>query len=189
MTTRESSSTTTDSVCGMTVDKATALQAERGGAKFYFCGDACRTKFLSAAINGEQEEGTEDGEGPRKAKADRVATRRHLHEAEAGAVGALMGAGMGAVAAGPPGAVAGAVIGGAAGTLMEWAAEGDSAEANARDRQLDAEIGVVGGDLGVPGLEHPPTKVGSLSDTASGAGASTADTLSGGGSSRRPRRR
>jgi YHS domain-containing protein len=140
----------------MTVDKATALRAERGGVEFYFCGDACRAKFLSAAINGEQEEVTEDGEGPRNTKAAGVATRRHLHEAEAGAVGALMGAGMGAVAAGPPGAVAGVVIGGVAGTLMEWAVETDSAQADDRDRQLDAEIGVAGGDIGVPGLEHPP---------------------------------
>ncbi len=36
-----------DPVCGMTVDEATALHAERDGKTFYFCGDHCRQKFLS----------------------------------------------------------------------------------------------------------------------------------------------
>lgn len=37
----------TDPICGMTVDEATALHAERDGQKFYFCSDHCRIKFLS----------------------------------------------------------------------------------------------------------------------------------------------
>ena len=37
-----------DPICGMSVDKATALKAERGGQSFYFCSDHCRQKFLSA---------------------------------------------------------------------------------------------------------------------------------------------
>jgi YHS domain-containing protein len=36
-----------DPICGMTVDKATALLAERDREKFYFCSDHCRQKFLS----------------------------------------------------------------------------------------------------------------------------------------------
>ncbi len=44
---KESKSVTKDPVCGMTVDEATALQAERDGKKFYFCSDHCRQKFLS----------------------------------------------------------------------------------------------------------------------------------------------
>lgn len=40
---------TKDPVCGMTVDEATALQAERDGETFYFCSDHCRKKFLSAS--------------------------------------------------------------------------------------------------------------------------------------------
>ena len=36
-----------DPVCGMTVDEATAIHAERDGKTFYFCGDHCRQKFLS----------------------------------------------------------------------------------------------------------------------------------------------
>ena len=36
-----------DSICGMQVDEATALHAERNGEKFYFCSEHCREKFLS----------------------------------------------------------------------------------------------------------------------------------------------
>ena len=37
-----------DPVCGMTVDTATALHAERDGKTSYFCSDGCRQKFLAA---------------------------------------------------------------------------------------------------------------------------------------------
>ncbi|MCL4180945.1 MAG: YHS domain-containing protein, partial [Verrucomicrobia bacterium] len=37
----------TDPICGMTMDEATALHAERGGQTFYFCSEHCREKFLS----------------------------------------------------------------------------------------------------------------------------------------------
>jgi Cu+-exporting ATPase len=43
----ESKSVTKDPICGMTVDEATALHAERDGKTFYFCSDHCRQKFLS----------------------------------------------------------------------------------------------------------------------------------------------
>ena len=36
-----------DPICGMTVDEATALRAERDGQTFYFCSEHCRKKFLS----------------------------------------------------------------------------------------------------------------------------------------------
>lgn len=39
---------TKDPVCGMTVDVATSLHAERDGKKSYFCGDPCRQKFLAS---------------------------------------------------------------------------------------------------------------------------------------------
>ena len=44
----ESKSVTKDPICGMTVDEATALHADRDGKTFYFCSDHCRQKFLSA---------------------------------------------------------------------------------------------------------------------------------------------
>ena len=38
----------TDPICGMTVDEAASLRAERGGQTYYFCCDHCRRKFLAA---------------------------------------------------------------------------------------------------------------------------------------------
>jgi YHS domain-containing protein len=37
---------TKDPICGMTVDVATALHAERDGQSFYFCSEHCRKEFL-----------------------------------------------------------------------------------------------------------------------------------------------
>ena len=44
---KNTTSTMKDPVCGMTVDGATALHAERNGKTFFFCSNRCRTKFLS----------------------------------------------------------------------------------------------------------------------------------------------
>ena len=115
-----------------------------------------------------------------KSKSERQAARKHRHEAGGGVIGALGGAGMGALVAGPPGAAAGAVIGAAVGTLSAWAADANAEDLAATERRLDAEIGVSEGDLGVPGLAHPPAKIGALSAESSGAGGSTSTTLSGG---------
>jgi len=52
----ETDSVTEDPICGMTVDKATALQAERDGKTFYFCSDHCRQKFLSTPTGAKTEE-------------------------------------------------------------------------------------------------------------------------------------
>lgn len=40
----ESKTVTKDPVCGMTVDAATAIHAEREGETFYFCSDQCRAE-------------------------------------------------------------------------------------------------------------------------------------------------
>ncbi len=37
----------TDPVCGMTVNEATALRADRGGQPFFFCSEHCRRTFLA----------------------------------------------------------------------------------------------------------------------------------------------
>lgn len=37
-----------DPICGMEVDEATALRAERDGQPFYFCSEHCQQKFLAA---------------------------------------------------------------------------------------------------------------------------------------------
>ena len=47
---------TKDPVCGMTVDEASALHAERDGKTFYFCSDHCRQKFLAAPKDQTQEQ-------------------------------------------------------------------------------------------------------------------------------------
>jgi len=39
---------TKDPVCGMAVDPAKALHADRDGKTSYFCSDSCMLKFLSA---------------------------------------------------------------------------------------------------------------------------------------------
>ncbi len=39
-----------DPICGMTVDEATELRAERDGRTYYFCAEHCRKKFLSAPV-------------------------------------------------------------------------------------------------------------------------------------------
>ena len=49
MTMKEPKSVTKDPICGMTVDEATALHAERDGKTFYFCSDHCQQKFLSTS--------------------------------------------------------------------------------------------------------------------------------------------
>ncbi|MAE65285.1 MAG: copper-translocating P-type ATPase [Phycisphaeraceae bacterium] len=41
----------TDPICGMEVDPATALSAERDGETFYFCCAGCRTKFLDGPVS------------------------------------------------------------------------------------------------------------------------------------------
>ena len=53
---KESKSETKDPICGMTVDKATALHAERDGKTFYFCCEHCRQKFLSRPAGAKRED-------------------------------------------------------------------------------------------------------------------------------------
>ena len=44
-----------DPICGMTVDEATALRAERDGQTFYFCCEHCRKKFLAQSAPDKSE--------------------------------------------------------------------------------------------------------------------------------------
>jgi Cu+-exporting ATPase len=43
-----------DPICGMTVDEATALRAERDGKTYYFCHEHCRRKFLAGEGEAKQ---------------------------------------------------------------------------------------------------------------------------------------
>jgi hypothetical protein len=108
-----------------------------------------------------------------KKKARGRAAKRHgshvAHEAEGGAAGAIAGAAFGMIA-GPPGVVAGAVVGGIAGGLAAAVLDREDSKRGSRERALDAEIGVTAGDLGAPGLEHPPARVGAYSSASAGSG-------------------
>jgi Cu+-exporting ATPase len=55
MTMKATKSATKDPICGMTVDEATALHAERDGKTFYFCCDGCRQKFLFPSASSKPE--------------------------------------------------------------------------------------------------------------------------------------
>lgn len=100
--------------------------------------------------------------------------RRIAREAEGGAGGALAGGVIGAVA-GPPGALAGAIIGGVAGALAGAALDSTSVRKSARTRELDAQIGVSGGELGAPNLAHPPAKFGAYSAASAGVDSSSGE--------------
>jgi len=47
---------TRDPICGMTVDEASALRADRDGRSFYFCSEHCRKSFLSAPAGAKHED-------------------------------------------------------------------------------------------------------------------------------------
>jgi hypothetical protein len=100
----------------------------------------------------------------------RETKRKHIErELEASAGGAVAGAAIGAFA-GPPGAIAGAVIGAMAGAVVDFEMRRESAFKAERDRLLDKEIGVSGGDLGAPNLVHLTAKIGAYSGASLGSG-------------------
>ncbi len=53
---QDTKSVTKDPICGMTVDEATALRAERDGKTYYFCSEHCRKKFFAAPAGAKPEE-------------------------------------------------------------------------------------------------------------------------------------
>lgn len=105
-------------------------------------------------------------------------TDRHLHEAGGAAGGAIAGAALGFVA-GPAGAAAGALIGGVVGALVAKIGDEESERVSLHEGELDAVIGVNGGDLGAPNLEHPPATRGTYSSAAAGGGGGGGGTASG----------
>jgi hypothetical protein len=67
----------------------------------------------------------------------------------------------------------GAILGGLAGGLVGAVLDDDASRRASRTRELDDEIGVGGGDLGVPGLTHPPAKIGAYSMASAGLSSSS----------------
>ena len=55
MTMNKAISVTKDPVCGMAVDEATAIRAERDEETYYFCSEGCRQKFLSTPVGTKPE--------------------------------------------------------------------------------------------------------------------------------------
>ncbi len=107
-----------------------------------------------------------------KTRKERKAEKR-VENVGAGTVsGAIAGAAAG-ILAGPVGVIAGAAIGGAAGAAAGVALSNESEHEVAEVEKLDREIGVTGGSLGAPSLEHPPAKVGAFSHAATGSSGST----------------
>ena len=97
-------------------------------------------------------------------------TDRHpVHEAGGAAGGALAGAAIGSLG-GPAGAAAGAVIGGVVGVFVAKIGDEEAARVSLHDGELDAAIGVSGGDLGAPNLKHPPAVRGTYSGASCGSG-------------------
>jgi hypothetical protein len=83
--------------------------------------------------------------------------------------GAVSGAAVGSIA-GVPGALVGAVIGGAMGAAAGRAIGLHASEESATSQRLDAEIGVIGGDLGAADPNQPPARIGAFSMGSLGMG-------------------
>jgi hypothetical protein len=97
------------------------------------------------------------------------------------AVEALVGAAAGATTgllAGPPGIVAGAVIGGAIGAAAGAALHRDHLRLDAKDAQLDRDIGVIGGNLGEAPPNAPKPRRGAFHATSLGVAAPATSTPS-----------
>ncbi len=63
---RDTATPVIDPVCGMTVDPASAVSADRGGTTYHFCSAGCRDAFVADHDIGD----------PRDARGDSPPTRR-----------------------------------------------------------------------------------------------------------------
>jgi phage tail tape-measure protein len=91
-------------------------------------------------------------------KTDDAPKPSHPHgKAEGAIAGEVVGAILGS-AAGPAGVVAGMVIGAAAGTLVGGVLDDEAARAHKHDEELDEEIGVASGNLGIVRPRAPTEK-------------------------------
>lgn len=121
----------------------------------------------------------EDAAGSKEQAAHQATGHRHpLHEVGGAAGGAIAGAALGAVA-GPAGAAAGAIIGGVVGAFTAKISDEEADRVSFHDGELDETIGVMGGDLGAPNLEHPPAVRGVYSAASSGGGGGGGSSSSG----------
>jgi hypothetical protein len=89
-----------------------------------------------------------------------------------GALFAVTGGLLGGMAGNLVPAIVGAVVGAVLGMAAGWSVQATTMRNAQREASLDRAIGTVGGSIGVPGLEHPPSRVGAPSKAASGASSS-----------------
>jgi hypothetical protein len=104
----------------------------------------------------------------RTGKDERTGIPKHASVVPIGLEGAVAGAAVGSIA-GPVGVIAGTALGGLFGAMADEVLEKDQRLSEARDAELDAEIGVVGGDIGAAPAGQPPPRFGSYSAPSSGA--------------------
>jgi hypothetical protein len=75
---------------------------------------------------------------------------------------------------GPVALAFGLVLGAIAGALLAFALREQEHEDALEQRRSDAELGIIGGSLGAPGLEHPPATLGTYSSASAGGAGGTA---------------
>lgn len=95
------------------------------------------------------------------------------HHAGGPGLGVLAGEIAGGVvgsAAGPAGAVAGMIVGAIAGEVVGEVLQQESARTTLHDQELDAAIGVIGGDLGAARPGAPRARIGAPSLASLGLG-------------------
>lgn len=105
-----------------------------------------------------------------------LAKERSTREVIFGVLFAFAGALLGGIAGSVPGAVVGLVIGAGLGAVAGWSLHSSSVQQARHEASLDRVIGTEGGDIGAPGLAHPPPRSGALSREASGISSSVEDT-------------
>jgi len=101
-----------------------------------------------------------------------LTTGRWRRELLFGALFGITGGLMGGMAGNLIAAIVGVVVGALLGATAGWSLQTTATRNAQREASLDREIGTIGGSIGVPGLEHPPTRVGAPSKAASGVSSS-----------------
>jgi len=89
-----------------------------------------------------------------------------------GALFGITGGLLGGMAGNLAPAIVGVVIGTLLGVAAGWSLQATAMRNARREASLDQAIGTVGGSIGVPGLEHPPSRVAAPSKAASGVSSS-----------------
>ena len=85
--------------------------------------------------------------------------------------GALFGIG-GALLGGMAGNLLPAIVGAVLGVVAGWSVHAGAVDNARHEASLDRTVGTEGSSIGVPGLKHPPFRIGAPSKAASGVSSS-----------------